>query len=122
MQTDWLLVKEWDISINPFQVSLLDSQGNVVSKRVFKDSRTHYLWEEVGTRAEILRIDTLGNTDNYLVLCGVEVYSAWAKPALWPHPSLLNVVVSNVGQSCNEACSDKKMVTKQLDYLLRYIP
>ena len=112
MQTDWFMIKEWDVSVNPFQVSLIDSEGNVVNKRVFKDSRIFYIWEEIDTRAEIIRIDTLGNKDSYLVLCGVEVFSVWAKPALWPHPSQLNVVVSDVGKSCNEACSNKRMVIK----------
>ena len=65
-----MLAKSWGVVFpNPFVVTLTDSHGNQVASRVFNDSRTFYLWEEVGQRARFVRLDSLEYTSMYVCVC-----------------------------------------------------
>ena len=46
----------------PFQVSLIDSQGETVMMKHFIDNRTFYVWEEINVRAKYIRIDTINDS------------------------------------------------------------
>ena len=60
-------MKEWQTFIDPFIVSLLDTNGQQVASRRFRDGRPFYVWRDVDRVARFVRIDSL---DYKGVICG----------------------------------------------------
>lgn len=109
---EWILAKAWgNVFLNPFIVTLIDSYGNQVASKSFRDSRTFYLWEDVNARARIVRLDSLEyEGPRYFVLCAVEVFGGDSRHPTWPDLTLMKVVKSKPGNSCKDTCLQNKML------------
>jgi hypothetical protein len=109
---EWVLAKVWgDVFLNPFAVTLIDSYGNQVASKTFRDSRTFYLWEDINQRARLVRLDSLEyEGPRYFVLCAVEVFGGDSNHPTWPDLTLLKPVKSKPGQSCKDTCLQNKML------------
>ena len=97
--------------MDPFIVTLIDSNGVQVASKTFTDSRTFYLWEDINLRVRYVRLDSLDYTSTrYFVICGVEVFGSSSKHPVWPDLTLLSMQKSNVGASCKETCISMGMI------------
>ncbi len=114
-----MLAKSWGdyALLNPFVVTLTDSEGSKVASKTFQDGRTFYVWEDVYRRARHVRLDSLQyDSPKYFVLCNVEVYDGSSERAPWPSLSLLSVKISKPGQSCKRVCADAQMVCEHAHF------
>ncbi len=51
-----------------------------------------------------------------LTICSIGVYAAGeTTPVIWPHPSNLVIVQSEVGKTCSDTCSNSKMVSRNVN-------
>ena len=58
------MAKTWGaVFLDPFVVTLLNSDGDQVLSRQFTDSRTFYVWDDIHVRARHVRIDSLEHGD-----------------------------------------------------------
>ena len=58
-QFDWHDTEDLGLPVIPFQVSLVDSHGQSVATKVYRDVRLSYSWFDINMSARYIRVETV---------------------------------------------------------------